>query len=263
MRIARMTVPACVLVLALTGCSSVEIAPEPVIPKPLVAQMPVRAAVVLSKEQKDFKHNEKRGSVDWQVKLGIGHGHLAQQVFGALFYNPLFLEDLEEARHVAGLGVIFEPKMEQYSFATATETGGDYFAVTLRYRINVFSPDLQLVDSYTLTGYGNSRDGQLSSSKPMEDATRAAMRDAAAKFLVQFPEQAVGQRLARGEALAAPSQAAVAGPAPVRIEAVPVLPSAPAAAPTSAPVPPPALPAPGTPSPESPAAEAPKLRAGG
>lgn len=259
----RMTGSVCVLVLALAGCSSVEIAPEPVIPKPLVAQMPVRAAVVLSKEQKDYKHNEKRGSVDWQVKLGIGHGHLAQQVFGALFYNPLFLEDLEEARHVAGLGVIFEPKMEQYSFATATETGGDYFAVTLRYRINVFSPDLQLVDSYTLTGYGNSRDGQLSSSKPMEDATRAAMRDAAAKFLVQFPEQAVGQRLARGEKLVAPSQAAVAGAAPVRIEAVPVLPPAPEGAPSPAPAPPPASPVPGTPSPETPAPEAPKLRAGG
>lgn len=255
MRIHRMTVCASVLIFALAGCSSVEIAPEPVIPKPLVAQFPVRAAVVLSKEQQDYKHNEKRGSVDWQVTLGIGHGQLAKQVFGALFYNPLFLEDLEEARHVAGLGVIFEPKMEQYSFATATETGGDYFAVTLRYRINVFSPDLQLVDSYTLTGYGNSRDGQLSSSKPMEDATRAAMRDAAAKFLVQFPEQAVAQRLARGEKLSSPSQAAAGGGAPVRIESVPVLPSAPAAAPSAVPAP--------APGPAAPPPETPKLRAAG
>lgn len=67
------------------------------------------------------------------------------------------------------------------------------------------------------------------------------MRDAAAKFLVQFPRQPIGLQLARGESLVAPAALAAmegaASEAFKRIEAVPVIePStaAPAVEPASA-----------------------------
>lgn len=213
--------------LVVAGCGSVEIAPEPVIPKPIVRQLPVKAAVLLTGDQRVFRHAETRSGVDWLVALGKGHQRLAHEVFGALFADVRVFDNAEAARTATDLAVIFEPRMEQYSFATANETGGDYYAVTIRYRINVYAEGLKLVDSYTITGYGNSRDRAMSSSKPLEAATRAAMRDAAAKFLVQFPRQPIGQQLARGESLVAPAALAadgsVASEAFKRIEAVPVI----------------------------------------
>lgn len=213
---------------AIAGCGSVEIAPEPVIPKPIVRQLPVKAGVLLPGDQRTFRHVETRGGVDWQVALGGGHQRLAHEVFGALFADVRYFDDAEGARQAKDIAAIFEPRIEQYSFATANETGGDYYAVTIRYRINVYAEGLKLVDSYTLTGYGNSRDQTLSSSKPLEEATRAAMRDAAAKFLVQFPRQPAGQQLARGEPLVAPAALAASGDldkagAARVIEAVPVI----------------------------------------
>lgn len=227
--------------LVLGGCGSVEIAPEPIIPKPIVRQLPVKAAVLVTGDQRTFRHTETRSGVDWQVRLGAGHQHLAREVFGALFADVRYIDDAEVARTATDLAVIFEPRMEQYSFATANETGGDYYAVTIRYRINVYAPGLKLVDSYTLTGYGNSRDQTMSSSKPLEGATRAAMRDAAAKFLVQFPQQSMGQQLARGEPLVAPAVALADGDvnksdAARAIEAVPVIESS-TAKPAPAPMP--------------------------
>lgn len=213
--------------LVVAGCGSVEIAPEPVIPKPIVRQLPVKAAVLLTGDQRVFRHAETRSGVDWLVALGKGHQRLAHEVFGALFSDVRVFDNAEAARTATDLAVIFEPRMEQYSFATANETGGDYYAVTIRYRINVYAEGLKLVDSYTITGYGNSRDRAMSSSKPLEAATRAAMRDAAAKFLVQFPRQPIGQQLARGESLVAPAALAADGSAASeafkRIEAVPVI----------------------------------------
>ena len=241
----------------LAACGSVEIAPEPVIPKPLVRQLPVKAAVLLTGDQRTFRHAETRSGVDWQVALGAGHQRLARDVFGALFADVRYLDDAEEARRATDLAVIFEPRMEQFSFATAKETGGDYFAVTIRYRINVYAQGMQAVDSYTITGYGSSRDRSMSSSKPLENAARAAMRDAAAKFLVQFPRQPIGQQLARGETLVAPAVAVADGSAAAqaleKIEAVPVIESQqavpkPPAEPATAPAPtPPAGPPPQTP----------------
>lgn len=214
-------------VALLAACQSVVIAPEPVIPTPLVVKMPVRIGVVMDGEQKTLKHAETRGGTDWAVSLGEGNQVVAKQVFDALFQGYVLLDSLDAARGQPGIAAIFEPKMEQYSFATARETGGDYYAVTLRYRINVYDPELKLVDSYTLTGYGNSRDEVLSSSGPLEGASRAAMRDAAAKILVQFPEQTLGKQLAKGESLKAPDGPVVAstavGAQPDVIDTVPVL----------------------------------------
>ncbi len=231
--------------LTVAACGSVEIAPEPVIPQPIVRQLPVKAAVLLTGDQRAFRQVETRGGVDWTIGLGAGHQRLAHAVFGALFADVRYFNDAEAARTATGLAVIFEPRMEQYSFATANETGGDYYAVTIRYRINVYAEGMKAVDSYTITGYGNSRDRTMSSSKPLEEATRAAMRDAAAKFLVQFPRQPIGQQLARGEPLVAPAVLAADGSAASeafkRIEAVPVIES-PRAAPR-----PPAEPAPVSP----------------
>jgi len=216
-----------VVSLLLAGCASVDIAPEPVIPRPIVEPIAATTAVVLNPEQRNYEHIETRAGVGWQVRLGAGHKRLAEEVFNALFPGCVFVNDLEEARGIAGLDAVFEPRMVQYSFATANETGAGYYAVTINYRINVYGPDLTLVDSYTITGYGNDRDKAMSSSAPLEGATRAAMRDAAAKFLVQFPQQPLGQRLARGEPLVVPADPTVEelnrAEAARRIEAVPVI----------------------------------------
>ena len=75
-------------------------------------------------------------------------------------------------------------------------------------------------------GYGSAPSTGIKSEAPLFAATQAAMRDAAAKFLVQFPEQATVKRLLKGETitplaeLKAQQDAAPAGTD--TIEAVPI-----------------------------------------
>ncbi|TLZ11668.1 MAG: hypothetical protein E6K31_07575 [Gammaproteobacteria bacterium] len=103
---------------------------------------------------------------------------------------------------------------------TDRDTGGRYYAVTIRYRINLYTPQGDKFDTFTLTGYGSALAKGMSSGGPLERATLAAMRDAAAKFLVQFPQQPPGQQLARDEPLSVQSGAATADN--LQIEAVPI-----------------------------------------
>jgi len=89
--------------------------------------------------------------------------------------------------------------------------------VTIRYRIGVFTQQGEPADSMTLTGYGSAGDtGRAAPS--LVNATRAAMRDAAAKLLVQMPRQPVALKLIAGETLRAGEAGAVADP----IELVPI-----------------------------------------
>lgn len=70
--------------LVVAGCGSVASAPEPVIPKPIVRQLPVKAAVLLTGDQRVFRHAETRSGVDWLVALGKGHQRCARSVRRAI-----------------------------------------------------------------------------------------------------------------------------------------------------------------------------------
>jgi hypothetical protein len=116
--------------------------------------------------------------------------------------------DLDAARAATGLQVIFQPSIDEFSFVTRNETDG-YWAVTVRYRIAVLDPMGTQLDTLTLTGYGSAM-GEHGSEASLTAATRAAMRDAAAKFLVQMPRQSMAQKLVAGQALSAADKAVVA-----------------------------------------------------
>jgi len=215
----RFLVPLALLLLV--ACGGVRVAPEGGLPRALIQPMSAHVGLVLDDELRLFKHEETRASADWAVDLGPGHERLMKAVFGASFSGLEVFRSLDEARAASGLQGIFLPHIEQYSFATARETGGTYWAVTIRYRIGVFTPRGEPADSLSLTGYGSAGDtGRAAPS--LVNATRAAMRDAAAKLLVQMPRQPVAAKLIAGEVLRAGESTAVVD----AIETVPIEPAA-------------------------------------
>lgn len=206
----------------LSACGGVKIKPEPSLPAALILPIPAKVGVLVPSEQRHFNHKETRWGVDWEIELGAGHQKLARDLFKAAFTDVEESADLEKLREMSGLKAIFEPRIEQYSFATARETGGRYYAVTIRYRVNLLTPTGEKSDSYTLTGYGNALAKGMSSGKPLARASINAMRDAAAKFLVQFPDQPAGRRLALNEPVEVEKPQGAAALASAGIEAVPI-----------------------------------------
>lgn len=210
-----------VAVLALAGCGAIKLAPEAHLPHALVQPLNAHVGLVLDEELRHFRHEETRASSNWQVDLGPGHEQWLKSVFNSSFTNVEVFRTLDEARAASGLQGLFRPQIEQYSFATARETSGSYWAVTIRYRITVLTPQGEPADSLTLTGYG-SAPGTGRSGPSLAAATQAATRDAAAKMLVQMPRQPVATKLAAGEVLRAGENSVVVDP----IEAVPIEPVA-------------------------------------
>ena len=245
--------------LVLGGCAKVAVRPEGDLPKPLVVATPAKVGVVVTPEAGNYTHKESRASVDYEATLGPSHKHLVEEIFKAEFTDAKVFDSVDAARVEPGLMAIFEPRIEQFSFANAKETGGVYCAVTIRYNIAIYAPDGSLVDNLTLTGYGSGPAPKIGNGEEeLGIAAFAAMRDAAAKFLTQFPALEVAKPLLASKALvpkampAPGSPEAAAAIADVTIEAVPIndsevvatapVPSPPPSAPPSsvpAPSPPP------------------------
>ena len=201
----------------LAGCGGVRIKAEDSVPPPLVDALPLRAGLYYSPEFRNYAAREERWSTKWEVSLGAGHVAAIDRLARAMFANLVPVADLTKPPQPP-LDLILEPRFEEYDFVTPRDAGAEIFAVTIKYRINVYDGAGRLIDSLVLTGYGNENAGGLTSTKPLTVATRKAMRDAGAKFAIEFPEQPVVQKLVRHELvepLAAGAAAAPAVPAAV------------------------------------------------
>lgn len=215
--------------LVMGGCAKVAVRPEGDLPKPLVVATPAKVGVVVTPEAGNYTHKESRASVDYEADLGPSHKHLVEEIFKAEFTEAKVFESVDAARLEPGVMAIFEPRIEQFSFANAKETGGVYCAVTIRYNIAIYAPDGSLVDNLTLTGYGSGPAPKIGNGEEeLGIAAYAAMRDAAAKFLTQFPGLDIAKPLLASHAIEprAPSVAgttdASAGGPEMTIETVPI-----------------------------------------
>lgn len=228
--------------LLLTGCAKVIVRPEGELPRPLIVQTPAKVGVVVTPETGNYTHKESRASVDYEAQLGPTHKQIVTEIFRAEFAEAKLFDSVDAARLEPGLHAIFEPRIEQFSFANAKETGGIYCAVTIRYQIRIYAPNGELVDNLTLTGYGSGPAPKIGNGEEeLAIAGYAAMRDAAAKFLTQFPLLEVAKPLLASQALQPKVQPvpgspeAVAAAADVTIEAVPINDTPVAQAPGTAP----------------------------
>ena len=202
-RISQLCLPLAALTLMLGGCAAVAVRPEGDLPKPLIVPTPAKVGVVVTNEAGNYVHKESRASVNYEAQLGPSHRHIIEEIFRAEFTDAKMFDTVDAARLEPGLMAIFEPRIEQFSFANARETGGVYTAVTIRYQIFIYAPNGELVDTLTLTGYGSGPAPKIGNGEEeLGIAAYAAMRDAAAKFLTQFPRLDVAKPLLASQALA-------------------------------------------------------------
>src|SRR5215510_10643767 len=188
--------------MVLGGCAKVAVHPEGDLPKPLIVATPAKVGVVVTPESANYTHKEQRASVDYEATLGPSHKHLVEEIFKAEFTEAKMFDSVDAARVEPGLMAIFEPRIEQFSFANAKETGGVYCAVTIRYNIAIYAPNGEPVDTLTLTGYGSGPAPKIGNGEEeLAIAAYAAMRDAAAKFLTQFPSLEIAKPLLASHAL--------------------------------------------------------------
>ena len=228
-RLAQLCIPIAALSWFLGGCAAVAVRPEGELPRPLVVPTPAKVGVVVTTEAGNYIHKESRASVNYEAQLGPSHKHIVEQIFKAAFADAKMFDTVDAARLEPGLMAIFEPRIEQFSFANSRETGGVYTAVTIRYQILIYAPNGELIETLTLTGYGSGPAPKIGNGEEeLGIAAFAAMRDAAAKFLTQFPNLEVAKPLLASQALVpkalplAGSPEAAAAIADVTIEAVPI-----------------------------------------
>jgi hypothetical protein len=198
-----------VSVWLLAGCGPVKLSATANIPTPLIVKIPVAVALYVPKDFSEYAHKEERWGTKWDVSLGKAQSEGLTRLLSAMFERVVVVDSVNAGAALGDVRAILEPSVEEYAFVTPRDAGSPFYAVSIKYRVNVYSPDGRLADSWGFTGYGTSQSEGISSSTPMAAATALALRDAGAKLAVEFREQAIVRGLlpeaAQDNAGAAPS----------------------------------------------------------
>jgi hypothetical protein len=214
-----------VALVALAGCGPVKLVANTNIPTPLVVKIPIAVALFVPQEFSTYVHNEERWSTDWHVELGKAQTDGIKRLMNAMFERVVAVDSVGAGQNAeGGVRAILEPSVEEFAFVTPRDAGSPFFAVSIKYRVNVYLPNGKLADSWGFTGYGTAPAEGLSSAPPLQTATALAMRDAGAKLAVEFREQAIVRGLLPEGATA-----------DTLVKPVPEIPTAPASTSTTAP----------------------------
>lgn len=195
--------PAWLLLGLLAGCGATQMTVETVIPPPLVTRIPVVVGVYVPPEFSTAVQREERDGSEYVIEVGQAQAAAFTRLMNAMFTRVVPLPAVEAgAATDPEIRGVFQPQLVELSFVTPRDTGTPVYAVSIKYRIDAYTPSGQPVDSWTFTGYGAQAGSQMpgQGTELLRKAAALAMRDAGAKIAVEFREQAIVRGLIEKDA---------------------------------------------------------------
>ena len=186
--------PRCVAVALLallgSGCAA-SVAVEQAFPPPLIEPLPLRMAVYYPESLAGFTYHEKSGADrDWTVQLGPANVSMFDSVFSRLFRESQRVGDMQNAaQEMSAPDGIVSPAVDAFEFSLPGQAADDQMGVWIRYNVDVYAADGQLIVRWPVTAYGQSGTDGASDEESMKRALVLAMRDAAATIAVGFATQ--------------------------------------------------------------------------
>jgi hypothetical protein len=182
----------------LGACKPTQFEASSDIPPPLIDRIPVVVGVHIPQEFREKVYAEKRAGGSYSISLGKAQTDGFVRMMQAMFTRVVMLESPAAAATTdTEIRGVLQPVLEDYAFVTPTESGTQSYAASLKYTINLYTPTGELRDSWSFTGYGT-QPGSMFPGKgddALKAATALAMRDAAAKLVAEFREQAIARGL--------------------------------------------------------------------
>lgn len=177
---------------AVGGCSTMRLEARPNIPQPVIEPIPISIGLYLPIEFSNYLFKGERYGYNWEVALGAAQSEALSRLITAMFQQVVRVENVATAQQAGpGIRAVLEPSLEEFSFVTPRDAGTPFYAVSIKYRVSVYTPEGRLAESWPFTGYGIVPSTGMSAQKPLAKATALAMRDAGAKLVVEFRDQAI------------------------------------------------------------------------
>ena len=125
---------------------------------------------------------------NWKLYLGAASVQMFRQVFANLSNQVVVLKDKPSAGvTVKDVDLIVVPRFIDFGLLDPSASPLEFFSLSFKYRIDVFSPAGDLVADWTINAYGKAPAYPLGKKESVKEALTVALRDAAASLTLDFP----------------------------------------------------------------------------
>jgi len=178
----RLVFRLCLLPFWLLGACAGQVTIAPHYPQPVVTPLPVQVGVFYSPEFTDWVYSDDDSGVEFE--LGSKQVALFQSVFKSQFKQVVALAAI--GTDGSGPQWQIKPVTTEFAFLKPKETDTAFYAVSIKYRLEIYSPGGEHVADWPLIAYGRSRGAAVQWKDSLGEATTAALRDAAAALVSGF-----------------------------------------------------------------------------
>lgn len=181
--------------LTLAACNKTVFV-EDQFPVPVMQQHPFTVQLVLDSALRDHVHSETlEDAPDWTVHFGRSNTALFEQIMRGIFTEVIVTEaaDIEAAARDKAKAIL-QPSMLSYQLSTPSQSNTDYYEVWIKYQLSLKQADGKQLDNWEFTAYGRNKSALFAAEQALNEATRRAMRDAAAVVVLDMMKQRAFQQ---------------------------------------------------------------------
>ncbi len=171
------------VLLVAAGCASVtSVTPTTALPTPVAEPHPGSAVLLLDEQ---FRGEQRNPNAATQIDLGAAHSAAFATVFNALIEQLIVADELPES--LANGEILIRPRLREVQVAAPSETYLNVYEVWLKYSLQLYNDQLEVIDEWFMPAYGKTPDNfMLSRGNAIQRATDTALRDIGAKLLIDF-----------------------------------------------------------------------------
>jgi hypothetical protein len=160
-------------------------------PEPIVSALPLSVGLYYGEALREYIYREDLpNDGTWSFSLGEANTRLFDGIFESLFEQTVHVDNTgEPGAPRSTLDAIIEPSIEALEFSLPKQSRSDQYAVWIRYNLDIYKPDGNLITRWTISAYGQSDSKILGANKAMAKATISAMRDAGASIVTGFENE--------------------------------------------------------------------------
>lgn len=160
------------------------------VPEPVVEPLELNVGVFYDESFQNYETTETTAKgKEWRLIFGDAHVRVFDTILKSLFAEVATLESVDP-QAIAGFDVVLQPSIDNFSMLLPRESGTEFFAVSMRYFIDMLDGGGQSRGIWELNAYGRSNSKLFGGNYEMlQQATIDAWRDVAATLVVGLPEQ--------------------------------------------------------------------------
>ena len=178
-----------IFIVVLSGCTSQQITISSSIPVPLVvSNSDLRVTSYFSANVTDYQFlsdDLEKTNNSWQINFQDTQKSIFTIILNSFFDNNDISDNFDNIPENSA-DLIMGITLESFEFLTPQIASNSKYSVWMKYKINIYDQKKDLIQNWSITGYGEQLTGSFEGNDAILNAINIALRDVGANLTVKL-----------------------------------------------------------------------------